>query len=74
MHKLAMAKILTVALKKNAIPEADIATKNKVSTYRKNFSTVTCNPEKQQINLLRKVACFLQVLRFRPPIKLTATI
>ena len=47
MHKLAMAKILTVALKKNAIPEADIATKNKVSTYRKNFPTVTCNPEKQ---------------------------
>jgi hypothetical protein len=38
MHKLAMAKILTVALKKNAIPEADIATKNKVSTFQ------TCLP------------------------------
>ena len=47
MHKLATAKILTVALKKNAIPEADKATKNKVSAYRKNFSTATCSPVKQ---------------------------
>ena len=47
MHKLARAKIRTVALKKNAIPEADIATKNKVSVYRKNCSTVTCSPVKQ---------------------------
>lgn len=46
IHKLATANIDTVALKKKAIPDADMATKNNDRTYRKKFSAASRKPEK----------------------------